>query len=83
MEKLLPDDWEKLKVTKDGDCFMVAGPDFVNLQVSPAVFIKPGTPQHDVLSEWFPVSSCPICHLTWFDLAYIIERLNKQEAPHA
>jgi hypothetical protein len=76
-EQLLKlDDWEKLKVIQDGDSFAVVGPDFINLQLSPAVWITPHSPYWKVLNSWFGISPTPQVHLPLFELVNIIYRLN-------
>lgn len=75
-KQLKLDDWEKLIVQKDGNCYFVCTMDFIDLQSSPAVFLDPV--QHKTINEWFGVSPCPLIHLPLVELTDIIRKYNKQ-----
>jgi hypothetical protein len=72
-------DWEKLKVVKDGNAFMVVGPDFANLQVSPSVWFDENTYVGSTLKGWYGVSPNPLVHISMIEIASIIDQLNKAE----
>jgi hypothetical protein len=79
--KLTLDDWQSLRVVRDGDAIFVARPDFVNLQESPAVWYAPGDEHFDTLSEWLNVGT-PLAHLPLIEVIDIIRRLIQQWSSH-
>ena len=75
-KRLYVDDWEKLKVIKDGDSYAVVAPDFENLQTSEVYWFSPGQDYFGVIDAWYQVSSAPIAHLPVLKIAEIIGVLN-------
>lgn len=67
--------WEQLRVMQDGDCYMVARPDFIDLQNSNAVFYERGSWQYDIIHEW--INATPLAHLPSTELEYILNKLYK------
>lgn len=65
--------WEQLRAIQDGNCYMIARPDFVDLQNSPVVFYERGSWQYDIIHEW--QNATPLAHLPLTELAYILDKL--------
>lgn len=67
--------WEQLQVKKDGDCYVIVRPDFVDLQSSPAVFYQRDSWQGKIISEW--INATPLLHLPLIELCDVLHRLYK------
>jgi hypothetical protein len=71
------DDYELLRVFMDGNAICITGPEFHDLQSSPAIFYAPGDWQYDALLPWMRVVEYPIIHLPLFEIANIILKLRR------
>lgn len=73
---------ERLRVHRDGDAFFVAWDDFVDLQESPAYFIKgerdPRGPWAETLRLWWSTPD-PLVHLLYTDRCYLSKKLMAAE----
>ena len=69
------DDMKKLIIQMDGDSICITGPNFENLQLSPAIFFSPNDWQFEKIINNFGEYEYPILNLPIYEISKIMDEL--------